>query len=448
MRRRAVARVARGARYGAVTIGVTCAMAYGARAWGQRVATNQARTIVVGAPLGASPAERVDAARSGASRAPLPTGTLHVAWRRSLGFALDSEPLVSARGEVVVVAASGKVVVLAPDGEERSHTVVGAAATSGAALTSDGTVVFMTSQGDAVGVHLGAVRFRTRLGGGRSMVAPLALDDGGLVVATPAELVSLDGEGNVRARVAVDAGTAPVALLGARRSARGGEPRVYEVFALTGDVYEWVPASGREPSRIGTFGGSVDGGAALTRDGSILAVVDGARLVALDPAHGTPTIRASTATTGALAFLGPPATHDGSIALLALTASRTVAIAFDASGAESLRQSIAPSPLPPLPDGGFARGVLPAHVGPLVDPQGDIAFALPSGEVGSVAPSGSVDVVNDVCARFSNSSALAALGVRQSSTFAGIAPAAPSAMIVACGSGVVARVDNDFAHVP
>jgi hypothetical protein len=86
-------------------------------------------------------------------------------------------------------------------------------------------------------------------------------------------------------------------------------------------------------------------------------------------------------------------------------------------------------------------------VGTLVDAQGNLAFALSSGDVGALAPSGSVDVVNDVCARFSNGSPLAALGVHPAATFAGIAPAAPSAMIVACGSGVVARVDSDFAHV-
>ena len=103
---------------------------FGARAWAQRIETKRGHTIVVGAPGGASPAERVDAARSGASRVPLPIGTLHVAWRRNLGFALDSTPLVSTRGEVIVVGASGKVVVLAPDGEERSHTVIGAAATT------------------------------------------------------------------------------------------------------------------------------------------------------------------------------------------------------------------------------------------------------------------------------------------------------------------------------
>jgi hypothetical protein len=255
----------------------------------------------------------------------------------------------------------------------------------------------------------------------------------------------MDGEGSVRARAPLDAGTAPLAILGAR-TANG--PFVYEVFALTGDVYAWYPAPGRSPTRIGTFGGSVDDGAALAADGTLLAVVDGTRLVALEPAHGVATTRASTATTGTLALLGPPATHDNSVAFFAATATRTLAIALDASGAESLRQSVASSPLPPLADGGPGRPAVPPHLGPLVDPQGDIAFALPTGELGVVTPAGAADLVSEVCARFSTNPALAALGAHPSSTFAGLAPAAPFAMLVACGSGVVARVDSDFAHSP
>jgi outer membrane protein assembly factor BamB len=405
----------------------------------QTIETKRARTIVVGTPRGAAPAERVDGARSGGARAPLPGSTLHVAWRRSLGLPITAAPLVDALGDVTVVAARGDVVVLAGgDGEERAHTLVGAAATSGAALLSDGTVVVMTSQGDVVGVRLGDVRFRARVGGGRTSVAPLALDDGGFVVATPLELLAFDAEGGVRARAAIDAGTAPVALLLGGKPT--GEPVVYAVYATTGDVYGWVPASGREPERIGTFRGATDDGAALAADGSLLAVVAGEALVALDPVHGTTTTRASTATTGVLALAGPPATLRGGVALLGLNASRTLALAFDAAGAETLHQAVGPTSLPVLADGGVGHGAVPPHVGPLLDGQGAIAFALPSGEIGVISAAGSVDVVNEVCNR-----AGAAAG-RANATFAGLSPAAPSAMVVACGNGVVARLDDDFAH--
>ena len=134
--------------------------------------------------------------------------------------------------------------------------------------------------------------------------------------------------------------------------------------------------------------------------------------------------------------------------MLGLTLSRTIALSFDADGAESLHQAIAPSMLPTLSDGGAALTQIPAHVGTLVDPHGDIAFALPSGELGVVSPAGSVDVLSDVCSRLGSTSALVTLGIHGGPTYAGMAPAAPSAVVVACGTGVVVRLDSDFAASP
>jgi hypothetical protein len=134
--------------------------------------------------------------------------------------------------------------------------------------------------------------------------------------------------------------------------------------------------------------------------------------------------------------------------VLGLTSSRTLAIAFDPSGAETLHQAIGPSGLPVLPDGGAGLGAVLPHVGTLVDPEGDIAFALASGELGVVTAAGAVDLVGEVCARLGASTPLASLGIRGGPTYAGLAPAAPYAMIAACGSGVVARIDSDFAPAP
>ena len=433
---------------GAVAIGL--ALAAGS-ALGQRVETGRAKTIIVGTPPGASPTDRVDAARSGGTRAPLPTARLHVAWRRNLGLPVEAAPLVDGRGEVTVLTARGDLIVLAPDGEERSDTVVGSAAASPATLLSDGTAAFLTTSGDVVGVRLGAVRFRRHVGGGRSSVSPLALEDGGLVIATQAELVALDGEGNVRARAPVDSEDPPAHALVAAMTADG--PTVYAVTAH-GAVVAWLPAPGREIARVGTFGGPTDGGMALVRGGAakgsapLLVAVQGAELVALDPATGQVATRATGAASGALAFLGPPSVHGGTVSLLALTPSRTLALSFDPSGAETLHRPLGATLLPTLGDGGAGLGALPPHVGTLVDPQGDVAFALPTGELGVAAASGSVDLIGDVCAKFGAPAALASLGIRGGPTFSGLAPAAPSALVVACGTGVVARIDSDFAPAP
>jgi hypothetical protein len=445
-----------------IVLGMGLALALGTRsARGQRVETGRAKTIIVGTPAGPSPSDRVDQARSGASRAPLPTGTLHVAWKRNLGLPIEAAPLVDGRGEVTILTARGDLIVLAPDGEERSDTVVGSAAASPATLLSDGTAAFLTSSSDVVGVRLGGVRFRRHLGGGRSSVSPLALDDGGLVVATQGELVALDGEGNVRARATVDPEDPPVHALVGGPTAEG-----FTVYAMTGRgaVLAWVPAMGRDVARVGSFGGPTDGGMALLRgpsdeaDGShgkgpkrprlSLVAVQGAELLELDPATGRVSTRATAATSGALALVGPPAVHAGAVSLLALTASRTVAVSFDPAGAELLHRAIAATFLPPLQDGGVGVGTLPPHLGALTDPQGDVAFALPTGELGVASASGGIDLIGEVCAKFGSPAALASLGIRGGPTFSGFAPAAPSALVVACGTGLVARIDNDFAPAP
>jgi hypothetical protein len=430
-----------------VLVALALGLALAKSATGQRVEASRGKTILIGTPLGASPADRVDAARTGASRAPLPTGTLHVAWRRNLGLPIEAAPLVDGRGDVTILTARGDLVVLAADGEERSDTVVGSAAAGSAVLLSGGTAAFLTTANDVVGVHLGAVRFRTHVGGGRSSVSPVALADGGLVVATQEELVALDGEGNVRARAALDPEDPAVHTLVAAPGPDG--PTVY-ALKTSGAVVAWVPAPERDAVEVGTFRGACDGGMALVRTsaGEVLVAVVGSELLALDPANGRLATRAVAASSGALALLGPPSVRGGIVSLLGLTPSRTIALAFDASGAETLHQAVAPSGLPILPDGGAALGSLLAHVGTLVDPLGDVAFALPSGELGVVAPGGSVDVVGEVCARFGSPTPLASLGIRGGPTYAGLAPAAPYAIVAACGSGVVARIDSDFAPAP
>jgi hypothetical protein len=286
-------------------------------------------------------------------------------------------------------------------------------------------------------------------------VSPLSLADGGLVVATQSELVALDAEGNVRARAAVDPEDELVHAIVGIPGTSG--PTVYALTA-SGAVVSWIPAAGCEVGHVGTFGGATDGGMAAS--GPTLVAVVGAELVTLDPSNGRVTTRPAGAVSGALALLGPPSVHGDVVSLIGLTPTRTVVLAFDATGAETLHQAVGPSMLPPLQDGGVGLGSIPPHVGTLVDPQGDVAFALSTGELGVVSTShadratrqdplsGSLDVMSEVCTRAGAPASLASLGIHGGPTYVGLAPAAPYAMIVACGAGVVARIDSDFAPAP
>ena len=255
-----------------------------ASASAQRLDPKRPHTLVVGAPRGPSPTDRVDGRRSGFSRSPLPNGPLRISWRRAFGQPAELAALSLADGETAIVVGRGELIVLAEDGTERWRTMLGSTAASAPSQLSDGTIVIVTAAGEAVGVRRGVIRFRTRLGGDRSLgghVSALSLEDGGVVVATATELTALDADGGVRARAVVSE-TLATPLLAA----------LGKVIAITatGVVYGWTP--GREPQRLGSFGGPVDGGATLADAHTLVAVIDGSRLAALDLAHGVVVARA------------------------------------------------------------------------------------------------------------------------------------------------------------
>ncbi len=417
MKRTAIALVTLGVAIG----GALTATLHDAEA--QRIDPRRPRVLVVGAPPGASPMQRIDARRTGLSRTSLPSGTLRVAWQKTTGLTIDQPALSGADGTLAVVSVRGDVSFLDDAGEERATVKVGVAQVGPAAMTSDGTVVYMTSGGDAIGVRRSSAqpRFLTRIGGERNVrAAPLALDDGGVVIATLTDLVVLDSEGNVRARVSLpEMPAAPLIAAGDK------------VLAVTtsGAVLGWTP--GREPVRLGSFGAPIDGGAALADGGTLLAVIEGNHLAEVDITRGGRSTR-SIATQGL--YLGPPAIRSGpsgaSVAtLLALTPSRGFVVTLDPGGQELFRAPIAAFTPTALPDGGAPPLVAPPHAGPIVDTRGAIAFAATDGRVGVVGPEGAVDTIGEV---------LCAKGAR--SGVVGLTPFGNGAFAVTCDGGVVARV--------
>jgi PQQ-like domain len=418
----AIATAALSIRWAAVA-GIAVYLALSTRAAAQRVDPRRPETLYVGAPSGPAPTDRIDAQRSGLARTKLPTQGLRVAWRRSFGIGIDHAPLVLANGDVVLIAGRGDVVTLGEDGTERSRTIAGAGAAGPPTVTSDGTVVVVTSTGEAVGVRRGAVRFRTRLGGERTLtghISPLSLDDGGVVVATSTELTALDAEGGVRAR-----GVLPEPLATPLVASSG---RVLAI-AASGVVYAWVP--GRDPQRVGSFGAPIDGGATLTDDNTLVAIVEGSRLAALDLRRGVLVTRAQGAGTF---YLGPPAMRGRDAYLLGQTPGRTFVLAFDAAGQETQRVLVANTAPPTLGDGGAAPFTIPAHVAPIVDRAGTVAFASPDGKVGVVA-AGAAEALTDVlCARASSTTT-----TQRSGGVIGLAPATDS-FLVACDTGAIVKV--------
>ena len=426
MRARAVA-VAGGVAMAAAAVGV--ALPRGSRsARAQTIDVQRPRTLVVGTPPGAR-ADRVDVARSGRARDPLPTGSLRTEWTLPVGLLIDDAPLVDAAGTTYVVGTRGEVVAITRDGRERWRASTDSPQPGPAALLSDDTLVFADALGEAVAVRDGVVRWRTRFGrGDATHPAPLPLDDGGIVVATAHDLALLDSEGHERARATLpEAATGPLLL--------GGAMGKVVAVGASGTVWAWPPGA-TEATRVGSFGSPVEGGAAMADDHTLVAVTaGGAHLSALDLARGTASTRA-VAPAGI--WLGPPAMRADTATLLLLAPSAELAVVVDASGVETSRSLLAVRAPPVATDGGVAPLVPILHTPPLVDSAGTVAFATSEGSLGVVLAGGAtVELLADGCATTSGHDPG---GRPDPSRAAGLAPLGPGAFVAACRSGSIVAV--------
>jgi hypothetical protein len=418
------------------------AAAIAASAAAQTVDVERARTFVVGTPgaSGGARVDRLDAARTGRTRTLLPTGDLRSSWRTPVGAQVAVTPLVDGHGTIYVVGTRGEVITLAANGSERWRVSTGAMQPGPPALLSDDTLVFADAAGEALALRDAAVRWRVRFGRpDGTHPAPLALDDGGAVVATTRDLALLDADGHERARTTLPEPTKLplVAALGK-----------VVVVTTSGVVWTWAPGA-TDLTRVASFGGPVDGGAALVDDRTLVAVTGSSALLSVvDLLRGTTTTRA-IAPSGV--WLGPPATRDGAAYLLLLAPTGESAVAVNSSGAELLHVPVLLRPLAPSPDGGAAPVVTPAHTGPLVDSVGTIAFATIEGGIGVVS-NGAVDLLPDACppaATLEHASSAAERASARSNggaattegpAVAGLAPLGPGAFLAACRSGAVLAV--------
>jgi hypothetical protein len=358
---------------------------------------------VVGAPRGARPMDRVDAARTGRARDPLPSKP-RILWRARIQGGVAQPVAVDARGAVIVSSPISTVTELSPAGKTAWSSKTGATppATS-PVLTSDGTRVVLTTAGELYGFdRAGRERFSVALplvATGR-VAEPLPERDGGLVVAAGRTVIRVDRSGLLRASARLDADVTTIV-------ARGSETLI---VTERGDVFGWKPPA--EPTEVASFGARVDG-AAL--DGQRLtAVVDQKRLVDLDLGTGTRFTRAENA----LGLAGPPALAPaGSTRVVTLDG---LLLAHDTKGDETLRVALEPPSM--IGDAG-ATVLSASSASPpvIVDAKGSVGFVRPGLDAGVVDAAGNVR---------------AAPGAACIDPI-GIAPAGSGRMVLACRSGVV-----------
>jgi hypothetical protein len=406
-------------------------------------------TITIGVP-GGSRTDRVDVARTGFSRTPLPSSGLHTEWRTATSIVVEHAPIVDARGTTYVVGIRGEAVAIARDGTERWRVPTGAADLGPAALLSDDTLVVVDGAGDAIGVRLGAVRWRAHVGGPDSAhVGPLPLDDGGLVVTAGHDLATLDAGGRERARTVVPEPAVAPLLWAAGRVV---------LVAASGAVWTWAPGA-TEPSRVGSFGSPTEGGIALAGDHTLVGVVARQTSIAALDLFGEerPAVVRDVTPPGSL-WLGPPAVRGDTATVALLGPTSEFAVAADRSGREIGGALLASHPLLSRADAGAPPGAgLMAPL--LIDSAGTVVFSTFDGGVGAaalradalgsaghsgaLATAGAFEVLADACPPPAGG-ILALLNAAPPSV-AGMAPLSPGSLVVVCHSGTVVAIQGGAA---
>lgn len=366
------------------------------------------RTVIVGAPRGPAPSERIDAHRSGRSSTKLPLPAVE-RWRRHLGGNIDVLPVVDESGRTWTALTIPEVVAVNAEGKETLRVRLGtSSAITPPVLTSDGSVVVVTTNGAAVAISReGRIKFATPLGlRGRDLdVAPLARADGSVVFGGRA-LVEVDASGTVRSRASL-----PEKAVGALLEGPDG------VLATTdsGSVYSFHPPN--LPRKVGSFGGPVRRGAVLEGKRTLLAVVGGKTVVGLDALTGLTYTRIGDMSLGSLDE--PIVLHPRGHVVLTYASGRLFTV--DSTGTERMRALLDKGPADQIPAAFFGTGDIRPSPPVVVDDSGNIAFVRQSGRVGIVRPDGTVSVTSE----------------RLCNNPIGLQPAGDRKLIVACRDGTI-----------
>ncbi len=350
---------------------------------------------------------RIDGARTGLAGANLPDKP-RVLWRTRVAGGIAHPPAIDVHGHVVVASPSGQLIELDEKGKQKFAVKTGSDAPSLApVLASDGTRVVVTGAPELYGITpTGSVRYHHTLPlqNLTGDVPLLAASDGGTVLAASGSLLRFDASGTLQAS-ATYTGTAAALL----------ERSSHVLLVLDrGEVLEWKPPA--SPTKLASFGGRIDEGAALSGPERVMAVVDHERLTDLDLKSATRQVLVSSTDL----LQGPPT-------LLPSGQTRIVTfsgllLGHDRNGSEVTRVALEPSVVGT--DGGLV-GFNPAP--PLIaDAKGRVGFVRPGLEVGVVLPSGNIETA-----------AGAACGDPVS-----VAPAGPQRMLLSCRSGLVFLVGD------
>ena len=389
-------------------------------------------TIVVGAPRGHVVRARLGPHRHGQSRYALPASAKRL-WRRSTFQRLLFPPLVDARGGVIA-AAGTTLRYISASGKVGWRAALGSTIIAPPVLTSDGAIVVIGGDGMWRRVSAsGKVTHRLKLGKRRTrtstLPAPLALDDGSVVVAveqrakaTSYALLRVASDGTEQARVPM-----PQLPSGALLAHAGG----VLVTTRAGAVWHWRPPA--VPRRLGAFGGLTPNGAVLVSKRTLVAVTRLSTVEALDLVSG----KRSTIFSGQV--IDDPVTFDAKSGMLLFSTAIGELIGVDARGQIKRRAPLSDQPIvslkpPPRVARRFGRRRWRSsrHVASpplLVGAAGRIAFVRHGGRFGLIDTSDRITWVAPwLCSRV-----------------LGVWPAGKGRLLVGCRSGMLSMWGQERA---
>jgi hypothetical protein len=286
------------------------------------------------------------------------------------------------------------------------------------------------------------VIWRSRFGrASETPAAPIALDEGGIVVSSGPDLAVLNAGGRETTRIVLPEPTSHPLLVALGRVV---------IVSDTGAVWTWTPGAG-QAVRDGSFGSDIDGSAALADDHTLVAVTaTHTRVSTFDLIRG---IEAKVAGPVGGLWLGPPAVDArGGFYAMQSTPGGEVAVAIDSSGTERGRALLAGPTRARSPDKGASSTGDVSSTPPLIDAQGHLAFATGDGSIGIV--SGLVAVPSlgvDVSAQNAQNATVELLAeacnptpsrAHAQASVVGLAPLAPRGLVAVCRSGLVVAVKD------
>ncbi len=284
----------------------------------------RAHAFSIGAELPSASGETLDVSSTSVARSRFPRAPV-VAFRARLPGGIGQAPASDGAGNLIVLHAEPRLSKLDAQGRTLWSRRIEAEAMSAPIITAGGAIAFIDLQGDArvfsaSGADLGAHALPFSDLRRHALVAPLA--NGGLLAASGSEIVELDAHGAV-----VRQGHASAAIVALAQS---GTSTL--VVSDNGAIAEGRASGDFE--LVGSFAGVVTDRVAA-RNGKLIAVVDGHKLIAFELAtRALHTLSNDFAVT----LSGPPVAFPSGA--FALVADGALVVTYAANGTEAQRVSL------------------------------------------------------------------------------------------------------------